>query len=451
MSFCRLDQQRFYADREKWPNGVQIPQILPSPQFVPFPASQTFGLQSPHVLLFQPQVIPGFGMSQQQPHSFPGYILTNQSALQGSSLPYCTPFIPPMSQKPELTAPSAFVPIQEEKLASNKTVMTPGNSSSKSLPIKKIQKKKPIKRQDFQETKMASFDEDKPVQPVRNVSLSGRPRREPRNPNDYFKKAKFEESGQGNSQEIEPVDISRSFLNGEQRLAIKFSQYGRKHPLPQKTGKKKGIIPDGIAGSFMMYNETWNFEVNYKQTEICDDGVERVCLEWVVTNETSKVRHSVVETPAQAVKRDTRGVTLCNSVFREALELRAKDYERILEEERHGTGDFDRERMLTLQKQIEALRPQRFSEGPLLFGLRHQTPQDRLICEELASTDILSSEVSSNETVKLPDQSSPEEIARLPESEVSTATTTVNEVQVPSVNEVQVPFENSKDEHGNEN
>jgi len=197
-----------------------------------------------------------------------------------------------------------------------------------------------------------------------DTSRQGSPHKDEVSAPKKVKKARRPESDEGN-------------LNGEQRLMIVFDSFGRLTSHPQKMGRKQGFIPDGVSGTFSMYGESWGFEVKHEQVVKCDDGEERVCIRWTVTNKVSGVTHSVVETPSDATKRDIRGVSLCNKVFVQAMELRAREYEVLVEKEKNSESP-NMLKVSNYRSRAQCLRPQRFSEGPLLFGLRHKCVQENM-------------------------------------------------------------------------
>jgi hypothetical protein len=70
--------------------------------------------------------------------------------------------------------------------------------------------------------------------------------------------------------------------------------------------------------------------------------------------------------------RETSGRTISNKVFRDAMEHRAREYE-----EQQAAED-NHVRKANLESLIKGLRPKRFSEGPLCFGLQHICVQERM-------------------------------------------------------------------------
>ena len=176
--------------------------------------------------------------------------------------------------------------------------------------------------------------------------------------------------------------INGQIFNGEERLFISFDNLGSIPDAivdPPKVGKNKGVIPDGLRGCFKMYGEGWEFTVRYIKEAICQDGKRRVLIEWGIKNLDNEILHVLPETDADAFKREERGITLCNKVFVEALKIRVNDYLQLVQEEEYSDAP-NKLKISNLQARIELLRPNRFSEGVLLFGLRHQMVQSRF-CE----------------------------------------------------------------------
>jgi hypothetical protein len=166
-------------------------------------------------------------------------------------------------------------------------------------------------------------------------------------------------------------------LNGECRLMITFLNYGKLPENFETFGAQKRHIPDGLCGSFVMYGETWKFEIKYREPVECEDGVTRTAIEWCVGNAHSELpMHCSLETASDVLKRHSRGITLCNKVFREGLEIRAREYEADIAAE-NAKPEPNVLRIKSYADRIKAMRPQRFAEGPLLFGLRHQSIQER--------------------------------------------------------------------------
>jgi len=162
-------------------------------------------------------------------------------------------------------------------------------------------------------------------------------------------------------------------LRGERRLVISFENFGQPGTYPQTFGKSGAIIPDGICGTHTVYNERWKFEINHTSEMFeVDYSIKCVPLKWTITNLTTGVVTSMTESRDETVIRNTQGQTISNKVFREALEIRARDLEQRLQ------GEINPRRIAQLQSLIRALRPKRFSEGPLIFGLQHKIIQEKM-------------------------------------------------------------------------
>ena len=95
-----------------------------------------------------------------------------------------------------------------------------------------------------------------------------------------------------------------------------------------------------------------------------------VCITWSITNLTMGNVTSTVETRNEAIICNCQGQTIAHKVFREALENRARDLEQWLSEASCSERNFK------IEARIRALRPRRFSEGVLVFGLQHKVVQD---------------------------------------------------------------------------
>ena len=95
-----------------------------------------------------------------------------------------------------------------------------------------------------------------------------------------------------------------------------------------------------------------------------------------------------MESLQESNKRRVQGLTICNRVFTEALEIRAKQYDEMIEKERQAPNP-DIIKISTLETKASAVRPARFSEGPLLFGLRHQIVQDTILEKHRSSSSII--------------------------------------------------------------
>jgi hypothetical protein len=161
-------------------------------------------------------------------------------------------------------------------------------------------------------------------------------------------------------------------LGGESRLKINFLGLGNPGRHPQIFGKSRLGVPDGLSGTYVLYSERWRSEIIHGEgSHRAEDGTHHVLITWKITNLTSGVTQSRTETLREAILRHKDGRTLCNKVFRKALEHRAQELE---EEVKRETNPI---RIKTMKNLIKKLRPKHFSEGPLVFGLRHETVQNR--------------------------------------------------------------------------
>jgi hypothetical protein len=168
-------------------------------------------------------------------------------------------------------------------------------------------------------------------------------------------------------------DNSEMGLGGESRLKITFSNLGTPGNYPQVFGKSRLGVPDGLCGTYVLYSERWQSEILHETGSEFqgDDGTQHVLITWKISNLTSGITQLRTETPKEAILRHKDGRTLCNKVFRKALEQRATDLEGDL---KHETNPI---RIKTMKNLIKKLRPKHFSEGPLVFGLRHESVQTR--------------------------------------------------------------------------
>lgn len=162
---------------------------------------------------------------------------------------------------------------------------------------------------------------------------------------------------------------SRHCFRGERRLVISFESFGTLGKIIQKCGRKPDhevIIPDGLCGSHRVYNENWRFRITHGEEILHDAEVgQYCCITWEITNVASKKVLSITETSADARKRSILGHTISSKVFREAMEERAVELSMQMEAEE------DPSKQASIKTLISALRPRRFSEGLLVFGLQH--------------------------------------------------------------------------------
>jgi len=159
-----------------------------------------------------------------------------------------------------------------------------------------------------------------------------------------------------------------SSICGETRLNIKFTSMGEPGPVPQKFGKHSCGIPDKLSGTHQMYDQRWRFEV----THLPQNG-STVLIRWTVTNLTSGTVTVVTETSQDAMVRETCGRTICNTVLKTALEIRAVELENSL-----ATSMENPAKLVNVQDLIKALRPKRCTVGLLFFGLLHESVQKNL-------------------------------------------------------------------------
>jgi len=210
------------------------------------------------------------------------------------------------------------------------------------------------------------------------LAASGTKKRQCENHHEFSQSpAKFaciKEKDEPNNERCEKpeVDNRACTLRGERRLVIIFEDIGECGPCPQTFGKSGALIPDGVCGTHTVYNERWRFEIAHGNDVFQIDKLICVCITWKITNLTTGTTTSMTETRDEAVIRNSQGQTISNKVFREALESRARDLEERLEKETNP------KRVAQLQSLIKALRPKRFSEGPLIFGLQHRVVQEKM-------------------------------------------------------------------------
>jgi len=161
-------------------------------------------------------------------------------------------------------------------------------------------------------------------------------------------------------------------LNGERRLIIHFESYGVLGEFPQTFGKARRTIPDGVRGQHTLYNERWFFKVSHSPVVMDDEERPVVQIIWEITNIASSHTTRRVETIGEAVERMNNGRTITNDVFREAMEIRAKELDVEADEESNSC------RGANLRSRAQALRPRCFNQGILVFGLQHRVVQDEL-------------------------------------------------------------------------
>ena len=160
-------------------------------------------------------------------------------------------------------------------------------------------------------------------------------------------------------------------IRGERRLIINFESFGRRGEQPQTFGREGNtLIPDGLSGYHTVYQERWRFEVNHCRSNDEQDNITRIT--WTVQNVNSRAITSRTETRDEALSRMTLGRSITNDVFREAMRKRANELEQVLHSEPNDTQKAN------LMSMIKILRPKRFTQGPLVFGLQHQIVQEKM-------------------------------------------------------------------------
>ena len=197
-----------------------------------------------------------------------------------------------------------------------------------------------------------------------------------------LKRAKMGEEQELSDEELPKENSHRPLqnLNGEKRLVIDFQNLGSLGKHIQTYGRKGGvIIPDGLSGTHSMYGERWKFEIIHEEgtTFVDKDGFNNLvtCITWKLTNLNSGVNLCQTETKQEASFRMNTGRTISSRLFRQALNNRAKE----LEEELKSTSELDDLKCKNLKMKIKHLRPKRFSEGTLTFGLQHEAVQLNLL------------------------------------------------------------------------
>ena len=164
------------------------------------------------------------------------------------------------------------------------------------------------------------------------------------------------------------------------RLVINFDSYGKIGKHLQTYGRKGGaVIPDGLSGTHSMYNERWKFEIKHENDQSFEEnGKVCVCITWKIINLTTGKVHTATETKKEAVFRMLNGRTISSRLFKEALDHRARE----LEEELSSTDSSNELRIKNLKAKIRHLKPKRFSEGTLTFGLQHEAVQTYVMAKQ---------------------------------------------------------------------
>lgn len=161
-------------------------------------------------------------------------------------------------------------------------------------------------------------------------------------------------------------------LNGERRLVIHFDSFGTTGALIQTFGKARRIIPHGLTGCHTLYSERWLFRVSHSPTTIDDEYRRIVCMVWEITNVSTGHITRRVETASEALERMSNGRTITNEVFRQAMDVRADELEKLAAAEPAGP------KQTSLQSRSMALRPRCFNQGILVFGLQHRIVQSKM-------------------------------------------------------------------------
>ena len=185
-------------------------------------------------------------------------------------------------------------------------------------------------------------------------------------------------TGAENDDDDELDEAVRNECYGEKRMAITFKSYGVIGDMPQRMGNRNLFVPDGVKGTFSKYAEEWEFEVVHSHSSVlCEDGKKRVCVTWTMKHPASGEKIVSSESPREAMTREKLGRTICNKVFRDALEKRKVEYEKLLLEETSRPEPND-SKVSNLEALIETLGNHRFAQGPLVFGLYHRELQNAM-------------------------------------------------------------------------
>jgi len=177
--------------------------------------------------------------------------------------------------------------------------------------------------------------------------------------------------------EVSSDDDDNDQRYGERRLAIVFESYGTIGSRPQTIGNRSIYVPNGLVGKFTKYSEDWMFEIHHGDVVMCKDNVERLVITWIIRNCGSGNAVTATETPKEAMERDKIGRTICNRVFRDAVEQRREEYASALALEQ-AKLDPNLCKVSNLQSLIKTLSCKRFAQGPLVFGLYHSVVQENL-------------------------------------------------------------------------
>ena len=172
-------------------------------------------------------------------------------------------------------------------------------------------------------------------------------------------------------------------LRGERRLIIEFQSFGEVGVKPQTFGKSSVMIPNGLKGRHRFYDEAWKFEIVHTKTSFHKNGLDCVCIMWRIINLSTETKTEHLENEDEAFLRMKRGWTCSSRLFREAIEIRAKQLENLLSKCSHD----DTLRINCYKTKIESLRPKNFSEGTLIFGLQHSIVQQKLLAAQSNTED----------------------------------------------------------------
>ena len=161
-----------------------------------------------------------------------------------------------------------------------------------------------------------------------------------------------------------------SNLQGDRRLVIAFESFGTIGSIPQNFGKSGLLIPDGLTGTHTAYQEQWRFEIHHSDLRV--PGTDLVCITWKITNIQSGVTQARTENANEAMARLALGWTISSKLFREAMSERANQLEERL------SGESNECRIAKIKSLIKVLRPKTFTQGPLIFGLKHRIVQEKI-------------------------------------------------------------------------
>ena len=164
-------------------------------------------------------------------------------------------------------------------------------------------------------------------------------------------------------------------LSDDRRLVINFESYGTLGPKPQRYGKNNLFIPHGLIGTHIAYQEQWRVEIYHTTQQVLSLTRMRediVCIQWTITNIASQCVYSVTETPDEAVSRANLGWTVTSKLFRDAMAHRADQLFMQANQEENPC------RAANLRSLAKTLRPKSFTQGPLLFGLKHKVIHDTM-------------------------------------------------------------------------